>query len=113
VIAASSVLGPAALLAGASRAGAQGIAVVVFADDTIHEFRIMNQTALVRAQVDMARFNALVTQASQDEAGGSDGAADAGDETLGRPLSAVDELAKLVSTRIQLWTLCVLQLNVL
>jgi len=60
---ATSVLGPVGLLAGASRKGFQGSAFVIFADGTLHEKQVADQTALVRAQADVVRFNALAAGA--------------------------------------------------
>jgi len=61
----STALGPAALLAGASRTGTQGSAFVVFADGTVHEKRITDAASFVRAQSDAVRFNALAAAAGQ------------------------------------------------
>jgi hypothetical protein len=57
--AATAVLGPVGLLAGASRKGVQGTAFIVFADGSLHEKRITDDASLVRAQADAVRFNAL------------------------------------------------------
>jgi hypothetical protein len=61
---ATSVLGHAGLLAGAySRAGTEGIAIVVFANGTYHEKKINDPGALVRAENEAIRFNALAATA--------------------------------------------------
>lgn len=54
-----SVLGPAGLLAAASRKGTRGTAFVVFANGKLHERHITDADTLVRAQADAVRFNAL------------------------------------------------------
>jgi hypothetical protein len=60
---AASVLGPVGLAAGLSRKGTKGTAFVVFADGRLHEHAINDQMALVRAQADAVRFNALAAGA--------------------------------------------------
>lgn len=62
---AATVLGPAGLLAGVSRKGVQGSAVIVFADGTMHEKKLGSQDEGVRAQADAVRFNALASAAEQ------------------------------------------------
>jgi hypothetical protein len=66
--AATAVLGPVGLLAGTSRKGIQGTAFVVFADGTLHEKRITDDTSLVRAQADAVRFNAMAAAADDPAA---------------------------------------------
>jgi putative oligomerization/nucleic acid binding protein len=58
-LAATAVLGPVGLLAGASRTGTRGTAFIVFNDGGMNEKRINDQSSLVKAQADAVRFNAL------------------------------------------------------
>jgi hypothetical protein len=55
---------PLGLLAGASRKGFRGTAFVVLADGTLHERSFTDKEALVRAQADAVRFNALAQAAA-------------------------------------------------
>lgn len=59
----ASVLGPAGLLAGASRKGFLGTAFVIFADGTRHEKTIADQASFLKAQADAVRFNAIAVVA--------------------------------------------------
>jgi Short C-terminal domain len=63
-VAATAVLGPVGLLAGANRKGVRGTAFVVFADGKVHEKKINDQSSLVKAQADAVRFNALASASS-------------------------------------------------
>ena len=65
-VAATAVLGPVGLLAGASRKGTRGTAFVIFADGTVHEHRINDESSLVKAQADAVRFNALAAAVTAD-----------------------------------------------
>jgi hypothetical protein len=58
------VLGPVGLLAAASRKGFKGTAFVIFANGTLHEKQLTDSQALVKAQADAVRFNALAGSAS-------------------------------------------------
>ena len=75
-VVATTLLGPVGLLAAASRKGVRGTAFVVFADSTLHEMQIADEAALVGAQADAVRFNALANrseQAGEDSARGGAG----------------------------------------
>ncbi len=85
---ATSVLGPAGLLTAASRTGFQGIAVVTFTDGAYHEKKINDAAALVRAQAEAIRFNAL---AGSDEMPATAGGAD----QTGQLADELERLAKL------------------
>lgn len=62
-------LGPLGLLAGVSRTGFQGFAVVTFPDGTAWEKKFKDSASLIKAQSEAVRFNALA--ASQRAQGGA------------------------------------------
>lgn len=57
---ATAALGPFGLLAGMSRTGFQGFAVVTFADGSALEKAFTDSARLIRAQAEAVQFNALV-----------------------------------------------------
>jgi hypothetical protein len=64
-----SALGPLGLLAGVSRTGFRGFAVVTFPDGTAWEKKFKDSASLIKAQSEAVRFNALA--ASQPAQGGT------------------------------------------
>lgn len=58
-VVATAVLGPVGLLAAASRKISKGTAFVIFANGSLHERELPNAQAIVKAQADVVRFNAL------------------------------------------------------
>ena len=72
VVALAPVIGPFALLAAASRAGA-GLAVVTFADGTVWEKEFKDKPSLLKAQGQAVRFNVMAVEASPKEVIGSSG----------------------------------------
>ena len=72
VVALAPVIGPFALLAAASRAGA-GLAVVTFADGTVREKEFKDKPSLLKAQGQAVRFNVMAVEASPKEVIGSSG----------------------------------------
>ena len=74
VIALAPILGPFALLAGASRAGT-GVALVTFADGNVWEKRFIDKPSVTKAQAEAVRFNALAAS-GQPAAGAASGSAE-------------------------------------
>jgi hypothetical protein len=67
VIALAPILGPFALLAGASRAGT-GVALVTFADGNVWEKRFIDKPSVTKAQAEAVRFNALASGSAERSA---------------------------------------------
>jgi hypothetical protein len=92
-VAATAVLGPVGLLAGASRKGTKGTAFVVFADGTLHEEQIKDESYLVKAHADAVRFNAFAAALGGQATGGAASAEgafhDAGMGEAGQSPSAI------------------------
>lgn len=65
---ATAVVGPLGLLAGASRTGYRGFAVVAFADGSAWEKSFTDSTSLIKAQSEAARFNSLAASAGASDA---------------------------------------------
>ena len=62
--AATALLGPVGLLAGLSRRQAGGIAIVILADGTTHERKLEGDRAILAAQAEAVRFNAMALAAT-------------------------------------------------
>jgi hypothetical protein len=74
-VAATVLLGPVGLLAGVSRAGFQGFAVVAFPDGSSWEIGLADQPSVQAAQIEAARFNTLTASATSQNAPTSNGIA--------------------------------------
>jgi hypothetical protein len=65
---AGALVGPAGLLVGLT-SKSRAVAFVVFKDGSLHEQRVSGNSAVIRAQADAVRFNALAAAAASEETG--------------------------------------------